>query len=230
MISWHEISNNVVCAISKGSNQPAHTRSLIRAFASHLNILWILIRVQLYIGKPWFTLNKYRISIHFWLYRYKSLPYVSSSQFSSKIARKYPLLALKLPKNRVVFKTRSFKKKGKKRRCGIIPDMNYTNLDCVQQNIVDFQALEDVYSVRQTSIPAITYCLRIVYTFSIHPFKLFPHFKYWRFIVKTCTYLFVLQIRPTGNSYFRFQKRWQTDTNYYSEISKTEGTNLIISP
>ena len=35
----HEISNNVVCATSKGSDQPAHTRSLIRAFASRLDIL-----------------------------------------------------------------------------------------------------------------------------------------------------------------------------------------------
>ena len=35
----HEISNNVVCATSKGSDQPAHTRSLIRAFACRLNIL-----------------------------------------------------------------------------------------------------------------------------------------------------------------------------------------------
>ena len=35
----HEISNNVVCATSKGSDQPAHMRSLIRAFASCLNIL-----------------------------------------------------------------------------------------------------------------------------------------------------------------------------------------------
>ena len=35
----HEISNNVVCATSKVSDQPAHTRSLIRAFASRLNIL-----------------------------------------------------------------------------------------------------------------------------------------------------------------------------------------------
>ena len=33
------ILNNVVCATSKGSDQPAHTRSLIRAFASSLNIL-----------------------------------------------------------------------------------------------------------------------------------------------------------------------------------------------
>ena len=31
----HEISNNVICAT-------VHTRSLIRAFTSHLNILWVL--------------------------------------------------------------------------------------------------------------------------------------------------------------------------------------------
>ena len=37
--SQHEISNNVVCATSKGSDQPAHTCSLIRAIASRLNIL-----------------------------------------------------------------------------------------------------------------------------------------------------------------------------------------------
>ena len=35
----HEISNNVACATSKVSDQPAHTRSLIRAFASRLSIL-----------------------------------------------------------------------------------------------------------------------------------------------------------------------------------------------
>ena len=35
----HEIANNVVCATSKSSDQPAHTRRLIRAFASPLNIL-----------------------------------------------------------------------------------------------------------------------------------------------------------------------------------------------
>ena len=35
----HEISNNVVCATSKASDQPAHVRSLIRAFASRLSIL-----------------------------------------------------------------------------------------------------------------------------------------------------------------------------------------------
>ena len=37
--SRHEVSNNVVCATSKGSDQPAHTRRLIRAFAARLNIL-----------------------------------------------------------------------------------------------------------------------------------------------------------------------------------------------
>ena len=38
----HEISNNVECATSKASDQPAHTRSLIRAFASRLSFLWLL--------------------------------------------------------------------------------------------------------------------------------------------------------------------------------------------
>ena len=36
---WHGISNNVVCATSKVSDQPAHRGSLIRAFASCLIIL-----------------------------------------------------------------------------------------------------------------------------------------------------------------------------------------------
>ena len=35
----HEISNNVVCATSKTSDQPAHMCSLIRAFSSCLNTL-----------------------------------------------------------------------------------------------------------------------------------------------------------------------------------------------
>ena len=38
----HEISNkkmNVVCSTSKDSGQTAHTRSLLRAFASRLSIL-----------------------------------------------------------------------------------------------------------------------------------------------------------------------------------------------
>ena len=35
----HEITNNVVCATSKASDQSAHMRSLIRAFASRLSIL-----------------------------------------------------------------------------------------------------------------------------------------------------------------------------------------------
>ena len=34
-----EITNNVVYATSKASDQPAHKRSLIRAFANCLNIL-----------------------------------------------------------------------------------------------------------------------------------------------------------------------------------------------
>ena len=38
----HEISINVVYAPSEGSDHPAHTLSLIRAFASRLSILWVL--------------------------------------------------------------------------------------------------------------------------------------------------------------------------------------------
>ena len=34
----HVISNKVVCATSNGTDQPVHMRSLIRAFASRLNI------------------------------------------------------------------------------------------------------------------------------------------------------------------------------------------------
>ena len=34
----HEISNDVVCATSKASDQPAHTCSLIRTFACRLSI------------------------------------------------------------------------------------------------------------------------------------------------------------------------------------------------
>ena len=36
---WHGISNNVVCATRKASDQPVHTRSLVRAFGCGLNIL-----------------------------------------------------------------------------------------------------------------------------------------------------------------------------------------------
>ena len=35
----HETSNNVVCATSKASDQPAHMSSLIRAVDSRLSIL-----------------------------------------------------------------------------------------------------------------------------------------------------------------------------------------------
>ena len=36
----HEIFNNVVCGTNKGSDQPVHTRSLIRAFASRSYIFY----------------------------------------------------------------------------------------------------------------------------------------------------------------------------------------------
>ena len=36
---WHELSNNVAYATSKGSDQPVHMRGLVRVFVSGLNIL-----------------------------------------------------------------------------------------------------------------------------------------------------------------------------------------------
>ena len=39
-MTW--VSKNVVCAANKGSEQPGHMRRLIRAFASRLDILWVL--------------------------------------------------------------------------------------------------------------------------------------------------------------------------------------------
>ena len=38
----HKISNNVIDVTSKASDHPALKRSLIRAFANHLNILWVI--------------------------------------------------------------------------------------------------------------------------------------------------------------------------------------------
>ena len=35
----HEMPNNVVCATNKGSDQPAHKSSLVRAFASRFNFM-----------------------------------------------------------------------------------------------------------------------------------------------------------------------------------------------
>ena len=46
---WHGISNNVVCATSKASDQPAHTCSLIRAFASCLNTLSVKLLTEHYL-------------------------------------------------------------------------------------------------------------------------------------------------------------------------------------
>ena len=47
----HDISNNVVCATSKGSDQPAHTRGLIGAFASRLNIILSLRHLEFLVRK-----------------------------------------------------------------------------------------------------------------------------------------------------------------------------------
>ena len=52
-----------------------HKKCCVPYFCLHY--LTNIIGVQRYTGKKRFTLNKYPIVIHFWLYRYTSLPYVS---------------------------------------------------------------------------------------------------------------------------------------------------------
>ena len=63
--SRNEISNNVLCATCKASDQPAHMRSLIRASASRLNILWEL-------ATDWtsFSVSKLKRRLHrlVWVY------------------------------------------------------------------------------------------------------------------------------------------------------------------
>ena len=60
----HEISNKVVCGTSKASDQPAHMRSLIRAFASRLNIIWVL---NYWLNIIWIPKLKRRLHRLFWV-------------------------------------------------------------------------------------------------------------------------------------------------------------------
>ena len=60
----------------------------------------------------------------------KAFSMCHQASFHLNFDREYLFLALKLPENQVVFKPKAFKKKGKKRCCGIIPDTNYTNIEC----------------------------------------------------------------------------------------------------
>ena len=55
---WHGISNNVVCATSKASDQPAHTHSC-------LNILWVL-------ATDWtsFGVSKLKRRLHYFVWVY----------------------------------------------------------------------------------------------------------------------------------------------------------------
>ena len=46
----HEIINNVVCATSKASDQPAHTRSLIRAFAMLEHSMSVKLLIEQYLA------------------------------------------------------------------------------------------------------------------------------------------------------------------------------------
>ena len=67
-----------------------------------------------YTGKPRFTQINIVSRYTFGRTGTEAFPMCHQASFHLKFARKYPLLALKLPKNRVVFKTGSVKNKGKK--------------------------------------------------------------------------------------------------------------------
>ena len=75
----HEISNNVVCATSKASDQPALTRSLIKAFASRLRILWLL--------SYWLNIVLRRLHRLAWVYTFQNatlLEITCHGSYSSK--------------------------------------------------------------------------------------------------------------------------------------------------
>ena len=78
--AWNEISNNVVCATSKASDQPAHMYSLIRAFASRLSILWVL---SYWLNVIWISKLKRRLHRLAWVYNVK-MPHYWKSHFAAQ--------------------------------------------------------------------------------------------------------------------------------------------------
>ena len=73
--------------------------------------------------------------------------------------------------------------------------------------------MEDVYSVQQTSMRAITYCLWIVYTFSIHPFKLFPHSNTDALLLKLVHICSCCKLDQQATATFGFKKK-KADSNH----------------
>ena len=94
----HEISNNVVCATSKALDQPAHTRSLIRAFAWRLNILWLL---NYWLNSIWVSKLKRRLHKLVWVYTCQNATFLEilcngSYIVSKRVLNCSPLLVLLL--------------------------------------------------------------------------------------------------------------------------------------
>ena len=78
----HEISNNVVCATSKASDHPAQTRSLIRAFASRLHILW---RLRYWLNRLGVCKLKRRLHRLAWVYKCQNATLMEITCFGSII-------------------------------------------------------------------------------------------------------------------------------------------------
>ena len=88
---WNEISNKKVCATSKGSDQPAQTRSLIRAFASRLSILWLL---SYYLNTIWVSKLKRRLQRLVRVYNVK-MPHCWNSHATAQLSCKIWWYAVK---------------------------------------------------------------------------------------------------------------------------------------
>ena len=110
------------------------SNSVIFVFAACTCQFLIIIRaatIYRYTGKLRFALNKYRIAVHFWLYRYINLPFVSTYvHFPLKFAKKASIIVCETD-----LKLSRFLNRKQYKRCGgIICDTNIhtttANVDC----------------------------------------------------------------------------------------------------
>ena len=83
----NEPSNNVVCATSKDSDQSVHTRSLTRAFASYLNILWVL---SYWLYTIWSFQLKRRLHRLVWVYTCQNATLLEITCHGSNLSVRVP--------------------------------------------------------------------------------------------------------------------------------------------
>ena len=150
------------------------------------------------------------------------------ASFYLNFARKYPLFDSILHENWVVFKTGSGKKNNEKGRCGIIPDMLTLAVSNSISSAFKHWKMFILYDRHQCEPQHIVY--------GFHKFLWTPS-SYFRIsntdalLLKLVNICSCCKLDQQATATFCFKKDvGQTNTNYCSEISKREGTNLIISP